>query len=126
MPGLNQTGPLGHGPKTGRGSGFCAVDPQADAASRMPTPGSEYGFGRARGFRSGMGRGHLARRGGFFAQPNPQDERSVLESQREALRSRLNVIDQRRVESRELSSSAWTRRQRVAADKDGEAGQSGC
>ena len=95
MPGRDQTGPMGYGPKTGRGAGFCAGDPQTDYTSQMGGPGFGYEFGRRRGFGGGMGRGRRARWGGFFAQPTPQDERGLLNKQKEALQSRLNVIDQR-------------------------------
>lgn len=48
MPGGDRTGPLGHGPMTGRGAGFCA----GYAAPGYSTPA----FGRGRGF-GGGGRG---------------------------------------------------------------------
>ena len=95
MPRHDQTGPRGHGPKTGRGAGFCAGDPLADDRNPMQAPGFGRGFGRSRGFRGGTGRGHRGGRGGFFAQPSPEDERCLLDNQREALQSRLNVINQR-------------------------------
>jgi hypothetical protein len=95
MPRNDQTGPLGDGPKTGQGAGPCTVDSQADDGSHMSGPGYGNGFGPSRGFRCGMGRGRRARRGGFFGQPNPQDERSLLENQRETLRSRLTRVDER-------------------------------
>ena len=88
------TGPIGYGPKTGQGAGFCAGDPQTDYTSRLRRPGFGYGFGRMRGSEGGMSRGRRTRWGGFFAQPTPKDERSFLENQREALQSRLNGIDQ--------------------------------
>ena len=95
MPRHDQTGPLGDGPETGRGAGFCAGNPQRDDRRHQQAPGFGHGFGRLRGFRGGMGRGLRARRGGFFAQPTPQDDRSLLDNQREALRNRLDVINQR-------------------------------
>lgn len=95
MPRHDQTGPLGHGSKTGRGAGFCAGNTEPDETSRMWRSGFGQGFGRSRGFRAGRGRGFRARRGGFFAQPNPQDERCLLDNQKEALQSRLDVINQR-------------------------------
>jgi hypothetical protein len=57
MPGGDRTGPLGHGPMTGRRAGFCAG---------YQVPGNEnprYGFGRrlGRGIGRGVGRGYLGR-----------------------------------------------------------------
>ncbi|MFP4258585.1 MAG: DUF5320 domain-containing protein, partial [Desulfovermiculus sp.] len=49
MPGGDRTGPMGMGPMTGRGAGFCAG---------MNQPGAlTAGFGRGRGFGRGFGRG---------------------------------------------------------------------
>jgi hypothetical protein len=42
-----------------------------------------------------MGRGRWARRGGFFGQPNPEEEQHFLENDREALQSELNVINKK-------------------------------
>ncbi len=56
MPGLDGTGPMGQGPATGRGFGYC-VQEQPLYAGR----GRGAGFGRGRG--SGMGRGMGFRRG---------------------------------------------------------------
>ena len=95
MPRHDQTGPMGDGALTGRGAGFCAGDSMADDRSPMQAPGLGRGFGRSRGFRGGKGRGPRAGRGGYFAQPNLPDERCLLDRQREALQSRLHVIDQR-------------------------------
>jgi hypothetical protein len=69
MPFGDGTGPMGLGPMSGRGAGFCAgfVRP----ASANPTPGYPYGYGYpgaapawpvrgygyGRGFGRGMGRG---------------------------------------------------------------------
>lgn len=77
MPGLNQTGPMGQGPMTGRGLGRCA-DAAWKSNAKSPNQNSMdeqdtttfgnrgafmgMGFGRGRGCR-GMGR--QARFGGF-------------------------------------------------------------
>ena len=54
MPGGDRTGPLGAGPMTGRGAGYCAGFPMPGFANPMSRWG--YGFGM-RGGRGG-GRGH--------------------------------------------------------------------
>ncbi len=51
MPGRNKTGPLGQGPLTGRGAGFCGRN--AGMPGQGNGPGCGLGFGRGRGF--GMG-----------------------------------------------------------------------
>lgn len=50
MPGFNGTGPLGEGPRSGRGMGNC----QGTYGQRADYPGRGYGMGRSGG---GRGRG---------------------------------------------------------------------
>lgn len=61
MPGLNQTGPMGQGPKTGRGMGVCgagmAVEGTGVSGYWGAGRGMRRGRGYARGFGAGMGRG---------------------------------------------------------------------
>ena len=58
MPGGDRTGPLGAGPLTGRGAGYCAGFGVPGYAN--PIPGRGMGFGRGGGFGRGrgMGRGY--------------------------------------------------------------------
>jgi hypothetical protein len=59
MPGGDRTGPMGLGPMTGRGTGYCAGE---------PGPGSANGpGGRGRGFGGGGGRRRRGRRNRFNA-----------------------------------------------------------
>lgn len=55
MPGRNGTGPMGQGPMTGKGMGYCVVDGQTamDAGQKSFGMGRGTGRGRGRGF--GMG-----------------------------------------------------------------------
>lgn len=118
MPFGNGTGPMGMGPMTGRGMGYCAG---------FPTPGymnpgfggGWFGFGRGRG---GGGRG---RRNCYYAtglpgwaragygmpayggygmpaygmypppQPNPEEESAMLKDQAEFLKQQLDDIQNR-------------------------------
>lgn len=57
MPGFNGTGPMGDGPRSGRGMGNC----RGNYGQRADYPGRGYGMGRGG---SGMGRGR-----GFFCRP---------------------------------------------------------
>jgi len=59
MPGGDRTGPLGQGPRTGRGLGWCNDNDRPGYAD--PAPGRGLGLGRGRG--AVMGRG-LGRGGG--------------------------------------------------------------
>jgi len=59
MPGGDGTGPMGTGPRTGRGAGFCAGFGVAGFANRGPS----FGFGRGRG----LGQGGYGRRNMFYA-----------------------------------------------------------
>jgi len=81
MPGRDRTGPMGYGPKTGRGAGLCTDNPSTNVPGR--------GFG----VRAGRGRGF--RGGDPFFQSTPQEERSFLETQMEVLQNGLNSIKQR-------------------------------
>lgn len=98
MPGRDRTGPMGAGPRTGRGMGYCG--------SATPNPGAGFGggfgFGRGRG---GMGRGWRNR---FFATgapgwvpPTPEQEVADLKAQAELMKGQLDAI-QKRIE--ELTS----------------------
>lgn len=102
MPGGNGTGPMGQGPMTGRGAGYCAGFGMPGYAN----PGFGYGMGR------GYGRGRRnwfwatglpgwARGGaGFVAQAAPQpvteqDELEMLRAQSEQMQRNLQQIQQR-------------------------------
>lgn len=104
MPRGDGTGPLGRGPMTGRGLGFC----NPDYADTPPAYGRGMGFGRGRGFRGG-GRGWCGR---FFASgmwgwlrprgyaapyqaPDPEFEKQMLKNEADALQSELNLIKKR-------------------------------
>ena len=81
MPGGDRTGPLGEGPMTGRGAGYCAGYPMPGYANpqggRGVAPGYGRGFGRGggrgrgAGFGRGMGRGFRGGRGAdpYYNQP---------------------------------------------------------
>lgn len=107
MPGHDQTGFLGYGPKTGWGAGVCAGDPGPDNGRPNKAPGFGLGFNRSGGFGGGRGRGNRARRGRFFTPINPQDERSLLDKEKEALKNQLNIINQRleAIEAMELQGN---------------------
>lgn len=99
MPGGDRTGPLGEGPMTGRGMGFCAGHPTP--GNTQPGPGR--GFGRGRGF-SGGGRGGRGWRHRFWATGVPgwarggclpetrQTEMQWLEARARAIESELAAI----------------------------------
>ena len=111
MPRGDRSGPVGMGPKTGRGAGFCAGDDSPGYEN--PTP--QYGMGRGRG---GGGRRRRQRGRGFgpqfagdpanWAQPGseqqaaplPQkddrdDERQNLQDQAQSLQALLGAINER-------------------------------
>jgi len=99
MPGFDGTGPMGAGPMTGGGRGYCNPGNQ----------GVAYGYGRgpglARGFRGGRGGGRFgagggragAGVGGYYpaAGPAQTDEVSTLKANAEALRRELEAIHAR-------------------------------
>lgn len=107
MPGGNGTGPLGQGPMTGRGAGYCAGFGMPGYANRG------FGYGMGRGFGRGGGRfgwrnwfwatglPRWARPGwgmGAYAAPQPmtdQDELEMLKAQSEQMQQTLRHIQQR-------------------------------
>ncbi len=117
MPGGDRTGPLGMGPATGRGAGFCRGYGTAGFASRSGGSGSVgRGFGRGgygRGWRNrffATGTPGRAWRRGMTAEPIPTPvemtagersrERRSLEQHAEVLRNELEAINQRLTELR--------------------------
>jgi hypothetical protein len=104
MPSGDGTGPLGAGPMTGRGAGFCAGSDTAGYENSVP--GRAF---RGRGFGRGGGRGW---RNGFWATGLPgwirfglgissviasrsDAERTVLQNQAETLQRQLDAIQKR-------------------------------
>jgi len=106
MPRGDGTGPLGRGPMTGRGAGFCSWFGMPDYGNASQEYGS--GFGRGSGFRGG-GRGWRNR---FFAsglsgwmrpagyaapyrKPDPEVEKQMLKNEVDVLGSELDYIKKR-------------------------------
>jgi hypothetical protein len=102
MPGGDGTGPMGMGPMTGRGLGYCA----GYAAPGYAAPG--FGMGRARGFRRRMyymnGLPCGARYGAYPYGFTPYacqgtapeaDEKEVLQNQAEFLEKQLKEVRER-------------------------------
>ena len=63
MPGMDGTGPAGHGPMTGGRRGRCAIDDVQIA--RAAGPGTGRGMGRGRG--TGLGHGGRGHRNQYYA-----------------------------------------------------------
>lgn len=76
MPGMDNTGPLGNGP-VGRGMGPCGS--------------GQAGQGRGRGFRRGGGAGL----GRLSAMLSTDEEKGLLERQKDMLETQLATITQR-------------------------------
>ena len=101
MPGFDGTGPMGAGPMTGGGRGYC--NPSGMVYGR---PG--FGFGGGRGFRRGFG---LLRGGAYpirgwygasyypyYGSPyttNPRDEVDMLRDEANAIKGQLDAINRR-------------------------------
>jgi hypothetical protein len=109
MPGGGGTGPMGTGPMSGRGAGFCAGFGGPGYSDPAPGDGFEMGFGRGRGFRDHRLRGsrgwrhrHYATglpgrmRAGFQQapdqHPDPKTENQALRSEAEALGWALGLL----------------------------------
>lgn len=86
MPARNGTGPMGMGPMTGWGRGWCG-------RGRGLGFGRGGGYGRYAGYgRFGMGRGW----GGVWAEPfSPEMEREFLQREMEMLKARMDELQAR-------------------------------
>lgn len=108
MPRGDGTGPMGMGPMTGRGAGYCAGTGMPGYANPIPRRGFGMGFGRGWGF-GGGGRGWRnmyyatgvpgrLRFGGYvspYQKPDLEMEKQSLRGQAEALQSELDFIKKR-------------------------------
>jgi hypothetical protein len=115
MPAGDGTGPMGQGPMTGRGAGYCAG---FDAPGYTnPMPGRGFGMGWGRGYGRWGGRGRGFGRGGrrnwgygpawgppapwaydygpYAAPPTPAQETEALRAQAEWLKEQLDAITTR-------------------------------
>jgi len=94
MPGGDRTGPMGAGPRTGRGMGYCSGYDQPGFANPAPAFCSGFSFGRG-----GRGRGWRNR---FFATSipgwvvtTPEQETTDLNAQANWLKGQLDAIQKR-------------------------------
>jgi hypothetical protein len=105
MPGGDRTGPMGGGPLTGGGFGFCAPSP-GRGVSRYGIGGRQGGFGRGRGWRNrfwATGRtgwmrmsGRDERFGSWSAaseRQNLEREATVLEAELKRLRALIGELE---------------------------------
>jgi len=125
MPRGDRTGPMGYGPMTGRGMGYCA----GYDSPGYTKPGFGYrgfGGGRGRGFAHGFGRGfgrgwgrgwrhHPPAWGpGWFAwdwepgfqAPTQEQELDYLQAEAEALKEQLDAIQARIADLEQSSESS--------------------
>ena len=98
MPRGDGTGPMGNGPMTGRGAGFCAGLGMPGVASAK---GRFGGFGCRRGFGGGMRGAGMQAQNRFMAQQYGEEgaaaanEKEWLSRQMNALETQLQQVKQR-------------------------------
>ena len=104
MPGFDGTGPMGMGPMTGGGRGFC-VAPVADIRPR-PFGRRFFGRGGGRGYRhwyyaTGLprwaraGYGYPASGVDYMPEFSKEEESAMLKEEAEALKEELNAVEER-------------------------------
>ena len=101
MPAGDNTGPLGMGPRTGRGLGYCSGYNAPGFAQAIPGKGLGRGRGRGRCFGAGAGFGRgFAMRGplqaGYapfpaYQQVTPEQEKQLLQNEAQQLREGLKT-----------------------------------
>lgn len=104
MPGGDRTGPMGMGPRTGRGAGYCAGYNAPGYANRGPAGGFwRAGRGGGRGHRNmfyATGLPYWARfgvenYGPMVTQADPESELQALKQEAEYFKNMLNSIQDR-------------------------------
>ncbi len=97
MPAGDGTGPLGLGPMTGRGMGYCAGYGVPGYANPWPRWGLGFGWGRGRGWRWWYWATGLPgwARIGYYGALTPEVELNILQNQARLLEQQLNFISQR-------------------------------
>ena len=104
MPGLNRTGPMGEGPMTGGGRGYCTgADSGFQPNYGRQGSGRGQGAGRGRGYRRGFRRvgGYPAGNAPQYNTPdnmNRADELGMLRTQAAEMKSTLDNIQKRMAE----------------------------
>ncbi|MCB2220741.1 MAG: DUF5320 domain-containing protein [Bacteroidetes bacterium] len=90
MPKGNGTGPMGKGPKTGRGLGFCTGNDMAGFQYSPPGFGRRLGTNRGRRWGRGSGFGF----GRFRGETHPQvSTETLLENEARILRDQLASVE---------------------------------
>lgn len=114
MPGFDGTGPMGAGPMTGGGRGYCS--PYGRAYGRRAFGGGfgrGFGAGFGRGYGRGFGwRGAYPAQGAWYGSPlygapyqmNPDEEVNMLKGEAQAMKNELDAIN-KRIEELESASS---------------------
>ena len=108
MPGGDGTGPMGQGPMTGRGAGYCAGNNMPGFAA--PGWGRGFGRGRGRGYGRGFGRGYGFGRGfgwrsfwqqpvipvygspAYPMQPSKEEQVKMLEAEKSEIEAELEAL----------------------------------
>ena len=113
MPGFNRTGPMGAGPMTGGGRGFCNPANAGYERSAVGAFGFGGGMAYGRGFRGGFGRGIRRGFGRGFAWNQPQyfatypedptGELNMLKAQADSTKNMLDSINKRLTELKKSS-----------------------
>lgn len=101
MPGGDRTGPMGQGPRSGRGAGFCGGNNGPGFMSRMGQ--GMGGMGRGRGRRNwfnltgltGWQRQAMEMQPANTTQPDPQQELQILQQQAASMTSVLENLQTR-------------------------------
>ena len=97
MPRGDRTGPVGNGPQTGRGAGYCSGWGAPGFTNRGPGMGFGFGFGgRGRGWRHmffATGQPGWARTA--YTPPTKDQELDNLKAEADFLSNQLSMINQR-------------------------------
>lgn len=107
MPWGDRRGPLGYGPRTGRGLGYCS----GNSVPGYMAGGRGLGLGRGFGFGRGYGYGFRGAVGGFGGYyygpyaPSAEDERQYIENRKRWLEEELKYVNEQLSKNKEPKES---------------------
>lgn len=94
MPGGDRTGPMGAGPMTGRGMGYCGGYQRPGVYNPIAGGRGWFGFGRGGGGFGWRNRYYATGIPGWVA-PTPEQETADLKAQADLLKSQMDAIQRR-------------------------------
>ena len=103
MPAGDRTGPMGEGPVTGRGLGYCRGNDYPGNRSSLWNSGRGFGrgLGRGPGFGGGRGLGFRGGYGNYYEGSSDVSEKTLIENEIRILKDQLSALEDRLSKTKE-------------------------